>query len=99
MSIKPKTIKADTNGMRLSGLRMIAAGHDLSEPYLAQMLGRMLAKDILQLRRKLHIPVTNSIYLFGVCDESSALQEDEIYCHAGTDGFIEGKVLMTRSPM
>lgn len=78
---------------------MIAAGHDLSEPYLSQMLGRMLSKDILTLRRKLKIPVAQSIYLFGICDESRSLEEDEIYCHAGTDGFIEGKVLITRSPM
>ena len=88
-----------TSNDQCIGLRTIAAGHDLAEPYLAQMLGRMLYKDVLTLRRKLHIPVANSLYLFGVCDESGSLSEDQIYCHAGTDGFIEGKVLLTRSPM
>jgi len=82
-----------------SGLRMIAAGHDLTEPRLSEMVGRLLAADVAQLRRKFNIAVPGSIYLFGVCDESGQLAEDEIYCHAGVEGFIEGQVLITRSPM
>jgi len=81
------------------GLRMIAAGHELTEPRLCEMVGRLVAADVAQLRRKFNITVAGSIYLFGVCDESGQLGEGEIYCHAGVEGFVEGKVLITRSPM
>jgi hypothetical protein len=78
---------------------MLAAGYDLSEPRLHELLGNLLRKELQGLREKLHIPIPNSLYLFGICDESMELGKDQIYCHAGIDGFIEGTVLLTRSPM
>lgn len=83
----------------ITALRMLAAGHDLSEPRLRQILGSLLSKELNRLCDKMHLPIPGSIYLYGICDETDTLEEDHVYAHAGPDGFLQGTIVITRSPL
>jgi hypothetical protein len=80
--------------------RMVMAGHDMQEPRVQELTARLVSASLNSLREKLSIPVAESTYAYGICDEFSFLQEDEVVVHTSRNGkgYIQGPVLVTRSP-
>lgn len=78
--------------------RMIKAGHDVKEPRVQELTGRMIGAFMVSFREKLSIPVSQSAFVYGICDETRTLKENEVVVHASRYGYITGKVLVSRSP-
>jgi len=80
--------------------RMIMAGHDMQEPRLLDLTGRLVAAGLHSLREKLSIPIEDSTYVYGICDELGELEGEQVVVHTSRNdrGYIEGPVLVTRSP-
>jgi RNA-dependent RNA polymerase len=78
--------------------RMIKAGHDVKEPRVQELTGRMIGAFMVSFREKLSIPVSQSAFVYGICDETRTLKENEVVVHASKYGYITGKVLVSRSP-
>ncbi|KAK0462014.1 RdRP-domain-containing protein [Desarmillaria tabescens] len=78
---------------------MLLAGFDLSEGRLACLLKRFQKRSLDALRKKLHIHVKDSAYLYGVVDEFGILEEGQVYINLPYQGGPQvGTFLVGRNP-
>lgn len=73
------------------------------DPFLEHMLELSLLMNLRDIKYRGRIPIKKGLTLIGVLDETKFLGEGEVFVHfqndAGKSMTIEGRVLITRSPV
>ncbi|KZV82971.1 RdRP-domain-containing protein [Exidia glandulosa HHB12029] len=78
---------------------MLHASFDLSEPRLQWSLDTLRVQILKKLREKLQIEVRDSAQLYGVCDETGSLEEDEVFLNLPDRVDLNGRrVLVGKNP-
>ncbi|EJD52427.1 RdRP-domain-containing protein [Auricularia subglabra TFB-10046 SS5] len=89
-----------TRSLYQDAFLMLHAGFDLSEPQLQWSLNTLRTQMLKRLQDKLQIEVQDSAMLFGVCDETNSLEEDEVYVNLPErgGGFGGRTVVVMKNP-
>ena len=80
----PATARAPTDAAALA-LQMLAAGHELSEPFVQATLHGLAGRRVEALA-DLRLPVAPAAYLMGVPDPTNTLAPNHVYVHHGRGG-------------
>lgn len=84
--------------MKSIAYRMLKAGHPICEPYIQNTLDLLQKTTRESLHERLNIPVPETASVFGTCDETGTLAENECHVHVTGESFYEGTVLVIRAP-